>query len=128
VTFVLDASALLAALLTEPGGDVVSRELGNALMLSVNLAEVVASLRADGNDDEAVRAIVDRISIPIVAADATMAVDAGLMRTVTDRVGLSLGDRFCLALARRAGIAVLTADKAWTEIGDELGVTVVQIR
>jgi ribonuclease VapC len=128
VKFVLDSSALLAALLSEPGGEVVGPELGNSLMLSVNLAEVAASLRADDNDDEAVREIIDQIAIPFVAADAVLAIDAGLMRTVTDRSGLSLGDRFCLALARRAGLAVLTADRAWSDVAEDLGVTIVQIR
>ena len=50
------------------------------------------------------------------------------MRTLTDRIGLSLGDRFCLALARRTGLAALTADRAWSEVAEALGIAVTLIR
>ena len=57
-----------------------------------------------------------------------MAIDAGLIRALTDRTGLSLGDRFCLAPGRRLRAPVLTADRQWTLVGDELGVRVEVIR
>jgi PIN domain nuclease of toxin-antitoxin system len=41
----------------------------------------------------------------------------------TDRAGLSLGDRLCLALASRRGEDALTADRAWGT-----GPGIVQIR
>ena len=41
MTVVLDASALLAYLLDEPGAEVVEGLLGDARMASVNWAEVV---------------------------------------------------------------------------------------
>lgn len=47
---------------------------------------------------------------PVTEADAERA--AGLW---TPTGGLSLGDRCCLALARRLGAsAILTADRAWS--------------
>lgn len=128
MNYVLDASALLAVLLGEKGGDTVEPALGASLISAVNLAEVAASLRAGSNTDDAVRAIIDHIPIPVVPADAELAIDAGLMRTVTERAGLSLGDRFCLALGRRTGLTVMTADRAWADVADVLGVTVQLIR
>jgi len=41
-------------------------------------------------------------------------------------VGLSLGDRACLALALREQAPVLTGDRAWSKV--DVGVEVVLIR
>jgi PIN domain nuclease of toxin-antitoxin system len=40
---------------------------------------------------------------------------------------LSLGDRFCLALAKRLGAPAYTADKAWKDIASDAGAKVVVI-
>ena len=53
---------------------------------------------------------------------------AGRLRAVTAEAGLSLGDRFCLALARRDGLPALTADKQWSTVADAADVTVSVIR
>jgi ribonuclease VapC len=42
--------------------------------------------------------------------------------------GLSLGDRYCLALAKREGIPALTAERRWPDIAAAAGVTVDLIR
>jgi ribonuclease VapC len=42
--------------------------------------------------------------------------------------GLSLGDRYCLALAKREGIPALTAERRWPDIAAAPGVTVDLIR
>ena len=39
-----------------------------------------------------------------------------------------MGDRICLALGRRMGLPVLTADRAWLDAAEALGVTVETIR
>lgn len=54
------------------------------------------------------------------------AVVTGELRVLTRAQGLSLGDRACLALARRLGGLVLTADKPWANVSG--GVTVQVIR
>ena len=51
-----------------------------------------------------------------------------LARAVTAEAGLSLGDPFCLALARRDGLPAFTADKQWRTVADAAGVTVAVIR
>jgi ribonuclease VapC len=54
--------------------------------------------------------------------------EAGRLRGLTVEAGLSLGDRFCLALAKRDKLPAWTADKKWREIPDAAGVKVVAIR
>lgn len=125
---VVDASAVIAMLLEEPGYEVVEDVIAESIISAVNLAEVVAALCARDNSPESVQAIVDRLAIPCVAADAALAVEAGLMRSVTASRGLSLGDRFCLALARRVGCPAITADKAWLHVAGAVGVDVQSIR
>lgn len=125
---VLDASALVAALMEEPGGDAVEAVLDTALVSTVNLAEVAAALARNGNPEGAVRAIIATLKLSSVPPDEAMALDAGLLRSITDSAGLSLGDRFCLALARRLDAPVLTADRAWRKVAERVGVEVRTLR
>jgi PIN domain nuclease of toxin-antitoxin system len=125
---VLDASAALAFLRKEPGGDIVERHLGQAAMSSVNVAEVCDHYVKVGAARGEVRAIVLDLSILIVEADVELAIDASLLMRTTRAAGLSLGDRFCLALAKRLELPALTADRAWARIADAIGVRVELIR
>jgi ribonuclease VapC len=58
-------------------------------------------------------AIVLRYGIDVVSFDEGLARRAGALRPATKSLGLSLGDRACLALAQRVGLPVLTADRTW---------------
>ena len=124
----LDASALAAALLGEPGGDRVVAVLDRSVMLSTNLGEVAATLARGGDPEDAVRRVIDAVRLPIVAPDAALGVDAGLMRRETDRFGLSFADRLCLAFARRHDLLAITADRAWVEAGRTVSARVELIR
>lgn len=125
---VLDASALLAGLLKEPGAERVAAALDASVMSAVNLAEVAAGLVRNGAGEREVRSALRAVAMTIVPADEELAIAAALLRSVTDPSGLSLGDRFCLALARRLGAPALTADRTWTQVADEIGVEVELIR
>ena len=128
MTVVLDASALLAALNGEPGGDSVASVFDECVIGAVNLAEVAAGLVHHGNNAVQARAVLAALDLEVIAADGELAVDAGLLRAITDSAGLSLGDRFCFAVARRLGAKVLTADRAWVAVAKASGVTVELIR
>jgi len=126
-SWVLDASALLALLLREPGAERVRQVIaGGASMSSVNVSEVVARLMDLDYSREEVDASFQGLRIDIIEFDVAQARDAGYLRPLTRSRGLSLGDRACLAVARRLGLPALTADRNWA--GLDAGVEVVICR
>ena len=100
---VLDASALLALLLGEPGGEKVKTVLDGALLCAVNLAEVVSHYAKLGASRTDIEAMLRQVPIRIVPVDTALSYEAGMLRPITLQGGLSLGDRYCLALCQAAG-------------------------
>ena len=127
-TSVLDASALLALLLDEHGSTVVRPLLADAAMSTVNLAEVVGHFTRHGATAEQTEQILGPLPIEYFSLDFGLALDLGLMLPATRPAGLSLGDRACLALARRLGLPAVTADRRWMEVADAAGVEITLIR
>jgi PIN domain nuclease of toxin-antitoxin system len=125
---VLDASALLALLLDEPGASSVTAVLDEAAISAVNLAEVVGQYARRGIPVSEIRTMLSLFSIQIVPFDDALAFDAGLLVPKTRSAGLSLGDRACLALARQLGSTALTADRSWSRIARAVGVEIELIR
>lgn len=126
MTVVVDASAILALLWSEPGSEVVADIVGGALMSSVNLAEVCSKLADRGIGEDAIRELLTDLPVSIAVFDEGQAYAVGAMRDQTRSIGLSIGDRACLGLAIREGARVMTADKAWRML--DLSVDVVVIR
>jgi ribonuclease VapC len=128
MTVVLDASALLAMLQAEKGAAKVANVIAGARMCAVNYSEVVGHFVRLGMPTSDIDAMLDALPIQIVPADKELGRIAGQLRAVTGKAGLSLGDRYCLALARRNGMAAWTADRAWKAIADVAQVKVILIR
>ena len=127
-TVVLDASALLALLKGEPGGAKVASVIADAAISVVNLSEVVSHFVRVGMPIGEVEDMLNALPYTVIAADANLAWEAGRLRADTAEAGLSLGDRFCLALAKRDGLPAWTADKVWKTIAGAANVKVVLIR
>lgn len=125
---VLDASALLALLLGEPGADKVKAGLDGSVMATVNLAEVVSHYAKLGAARPDIEALLRPLPIRLTPIDAALSYDAGMLRPLTIEGGLSLGDRYCLALAKRENLPALTAERRWAAIAAAAGVTVEMIR
>ena len=119
---VLDASVILAALLGEPGGEVLAAIADDYRISTMNLGEVVSKLTEKGYGSEDVRQVIQPFLANCIALTPSQAVQAGLWRNATKRFGLSMGDRSCLALGLELGAEVYTADRAWA--GLALGVKV----
>lgn len=114
--YVLDASAILCLLQAETGSDVVRAALPASHVSAVNLAEVVAKMVDLGMSDTLIGQVLEPLHLRVAAFDAEQARASGALRRKTRDLGLSLGDRACLALAEQLGAAALTTDRAWTSI------------
>jgi PIN domain nuclease of toxin-antitoxin system len=123
---VLDASALLAVMLEEPGAEKVREMLPGAIVGAVNLAEVVAKLQERGAPDENIDRNIARLDLSVIPFDAAHAMACGKLRAPTRGFGLSLGDRACLALAMERGLPAVTTDRAWAAL--DVGATVIVAR
>ena len=124
--WVLDSSAVLASARGERGGDVAEAAFSDALICAVNLAEVVTRLADVGLSMRQVRGLVEAGGFATVDFDQGLAYRTAALRGVTRDLGLSLGDRACLALAERESLPVLTADRAWASL--DIGVEIRLIR
>lgn len=114
---VIDASTALAFLLRERGWERAQTFLRTGAMSVVNFAEVVQRLRRSGGDATGCFAILTAEGLTILEADAVLAYAAAQLERETRSHGISLADRFCIALAMRLGCPLLTADKIWKELG-----------
>ncbi len=123
---VLDSSAILALIDDEPGAATVRAALPEAVISAVNFGEVATKLIELGVAEAQMQALLWQTYCEVMDATAGQAIVAGRLRQSTRHRGLSLGDRFCLALARELGLPVLTADLAWRDL--EVDVEIVLIR
>lgn len=123
---VLDASALLAVMLGERGAEKVRELLPGAIVGAVNLAEVVAKLKERGVPDENIDRNIARFNLPVIPFDSAQAMATGKLRVRTRSLGLSLGDRACLALALARGLPAVTMDRGWA--GLDVGAKVIVAR
>jgi PIN domain nuclease of toxin-antitoxin system len=112
----------------EPGSDRVQAVLDRSSISAVNLSEAADYLARVGHGQAAIVSALGGLGLDVVAFDAAMAYAAALMRPITEPFGLSLGDRACLALARRLQVPALTADRKWAAVADKVGVGVELIR
>ena len=110
----------------EKGHEKVASLLGETLLSTVNLSEVLGRFARDGIDPIAVLDKLRRSPIRIVTFTATHAALAAALEPITRQLGLSLGDRACLALAQAEGVPALTADRAWARL--EVGIEVLLVR
>lgn len=115
---VFDASALLALLGSEAGSERVEQLLHDsgdeALVSAANMVEVLTKLIDRGVTEADAALIWRELHLHVVALDEGQATAAALLRVSTRPLGLSLGDRCCLALAQSLPQArVVTADQAW---------------
>jgi ribonuclease VapC len=126
---VLDASALLALFNDEPGAQAVLDALaGDCLVSAVNQTEVLTKLLDKGLSRAEAASVMESVEIQVLAFDASQSLEAAWLRRETRVLGLSLGDRACLALARSRKAVALTADRPWSQVADAVGVTVRCVR
>ena len=121
--YILDASALLAFMLDEPGHEQVHAILDRACIHSVNIAEVVGKLIRKGVPGLRAEQMIEELDLDV---DQNLPVHqaalCGELVAHTRQQGLSLGDCICLAVAASKGSIAVTADRKWQELdGQRIG-------
>ncbi|OYW21347.1 MULTISPECIES: type II toxin-antitoxin system VapC family toxin [unclassified Sphingomonas] len=123
---VLDSSALLALLLDEPGATAVEPVVRGAEVSIVNLCEVLTKAAEAGGNIEGTKAILLSYGITVMAFHEAQAMEAARLRPLTMHLGLSLGDRACLAQGHISALPILTADQQMAKA--DIGVDIRLIR
>jgi len=126
--YVLDASAVLALLLGERGGDRVrsllaeaQRGKARAAIGLINLGEVYYTVaRREGRPAaEKVCQLLGAAAIEQVSVDDALVWEAAAIKA---DLSLSYGDAFALALAVRRGATLVTADRDFEAAGDRVAI------
>jgi len=128
LSVVFDASAVLAYLRDEAGaaavGEVLDGWVANAsatpFVSAVNWIEIAQRV-TDPRTLAELGTVLD-----VVPFDRDTAGIAAALFPSTRKLGLSLADRACLALAMQKSVPVLTADREWVRV--RLDVEIRQIR
>jgi len=110
---VLDASAVLAFLFGETGADKVEVLLENSVISRINATEILTKLVQDGLTVNEAKETFDKLNLEVAEFDENQSLKAAELRPLTKHLGLSLGDRCCLALAILENLPAVTADKNW---------------
>ena len=128
--YVMDASALLALMQGERGGDVVDELIveNECVASSVNIVEVGTRLVDKGLAPIHLARALKELDVQTIDFDLEQALFSATMRVSTRQAGLSLGDRACLALAQLMKGTAVTADSAWVDVAEAVGVKVLTIR
>ena len=124
---VLDASAILAVIIGEPGQEKLPpQRLADAVISTVNLAEVQGKLESLGWTSKEAWEDATGLLSEAVSFDRQQARTAGELLIQTRALGLSLGDRACLALGIALQAPVYTAEKAWKKVKANVPIHVIR--
>ena len=123
---VFDTSVIMAILQEEPGYELGKKHLKQSLLSVVNYAELTSRLARNNAPDSAIQRAVRPFEKYITPVDRDTAFLAGTLAGSTRHLGLSLGDRTCLALGLMRDLPVMTADTIWAEL--DLPIDIILIR
>lgn len=87
-----------------------------ASISAVNLAEVYAKVVERGLSAEEIGVRLKSLGLKVIPFHEDDALQSAAIYPKARVLGLSLGDRACLALALRFRLPVLTADQVWTRM------------
>ena len=116
---ILDSSALLALIHNEPGCDVVKPLLPNAVMSSINIAEVIGILGARYKmPQNEITEMIEELIQTIISFNTAQAYIVGEIEKINraQKLALSLADKACISLGELLNAPIYTADKAWAKV------------
>ena len=124
---VFDSSALIMLFAKEVGYEIVRQHLKNAIISSVNIAEVYKyCIEIQNLSEEDCRSLIKLSGIKIIEFSEEHALITAKIASKTKQYGLSLGDRSCIALAIVKNYPILTCDRIWQKV--DIGVDFIMAR
>ena len=128
--YIMDASALMALVKNEKGGEFVDALIDDQVCVasSVNIAEVCSKLLEVGVTSADLKRIIRNMNIDVIDFNQEQALASAELRPLTKSAGLSLGDRACLGLAKLMNGTAVTSDRPWLDVAEAVGVKVLMIR
>jgi len=124
--YVLDASAALALLNNEPGAQRIKEILPDSVIGAVNVCETVGKLMSAGMSAADAQSSIELLSLEVISFDINMAYNAAALIVKTKKLGLSLGDRACLALGIMHNKTVVTAERLWSKLNIEVNIELIR--
>jgi len=126
----LDTSAVLGYLQREPGWETIEAVIAaeEATSSVVNQTEVLGKLSDWGMDGPIAQQTLNKLALRCEPFSDITALEAAKLRPMTRAIGLSLGDRACLATAGLRQRPVLTANRPWLVLASELGLSITSFR
>jgi ribonuclease VapC len=124
--YVLDASALLALMNNEAGAQRVRDILAESVIGAANVCETFGRLISAGMTPGDARTSIELLNLEVIPFDTELAYNAGALVPRTKKLGLSLGDRACLALGMALNRTVVTAELLWHRLKIEVTVEVIR--
>jgi PIN domain nuclease of toxin-antitoxin system len=126
VQIVLDTTALLSLLNSEPGSDIVAKAIPKAVISAVNLSEVVAKLSETGMPILVIRKAIQQLNLEVIPLDEQQAYEMGVLRSYKKKSGLSWSIQACVTLAKELNLPILTAEETWSELFPETNIQVIR--
>ena len=114
--WVVDASAVLAAVHNEQGGEYVKQHIDRCIVSSVNWSEVLQKLNRLGSQVDKIDTSLKALGLKVIEFTKEDAHVTASLWSSCKRLGLSLADRACLATGLRLQTKVITADRVWKKL------------
>ncbi len=114
--WVVDASAVLAAIQDEQGGEYVKKHIDRCVISAVNWSEVLQKLSSSGSEVDKIDAYLNALGLRVVDFTEDDGKISASLWASCKRLGLSLADRACLATGLRLKTKIITADRVWKNL------------
>lgn len=130
IVAVLDASAIFAIIKGEPINFASEDILEHAVAITYNIAEVANKmvLKKQVTHKEIWILLESMISHPYNIDMQLSELATSFSELIDKSSGISLGDKYCLALGKLLDKPIYTADRAWKQFESTIGVKIDLIR
>ena len=114
--WVIDASAILAAIQDEQGAEFVKQHIDHCVISSVNWSEVLQKLSWLGGETDKIEDYLKALGLNIIDFTEDDGKLSASLWSIGKSLGLSLADRACIATGLRLKTKIITADRVWKEL------------